>query len=76
MKWVICWYENGSGNFVDQVDLPISTDKIKRLFDMEREENCHGCLSVTENQKLYLQSIFNFEINLEEFNYFLEDQKI
>lgn len=62
--------------FFGQVDLSLSTDQVKKLFYIQETEDVYGCNIVRASQKIHLQSMVDCEIDLNQFDYFVEDQAI
>jgi hypothetical protein len=76
MKWVLTWYQADADDFVGEVDLPLSTEEVKKLFYIQENEDAYGCNIVRASQRIYLQPIVDYEIDLNQFDYFVEDQAI
>jgi len=74
MKWVLTWYQADADDFVGEEDLSLSTDEVKKLFYVENDDCCGGCHIVRASQRIYLQPMVDCEIDLNQFDYFVEEQ--
>ena len=75
-KWVLCWYQAEGDGFVGQVDLNLSTNEIKKIFYIQEEKDAYGCNIVRASQKIHLQKVVDYEIDLNKFDYFVEPQAV
>ncbi len=73
-KWILTWWQADSDDFVNQIELPLSTDEVRKLFYLQETDNVYGCHIVRASQRIYLKSIVDYEIDLNNFDYFIEDQ--
>lgn len=74
IKWVLIWFQADSDDFVNQVDLPLSTDEVIKLFYLQETDNVYGCHIVRASQRIHLKSMVDYEIDLNNFDYFVEDE--
>lgn len=73
-KWILTWFQADSDDFVNQVDLPLSTSEVKKLFYLQATDSAYGCHIVRASQRIHLKSIVDYEIDLNNFDYFVEEK--
>jgi hypothetical protein len=73
VTYQLCWYEKRGDDFVGSLQLVSMSDSIMRsLFDLSPDEPIIYVYPIFEKHIDYLRSITGNEINIDEFDYFIE----
>jgi len=73
MSRVIRYFEKDGDKCVGEEKLPeIDLGVLQELFDLTSKNPMYDCFLVTEKQRTFLNQFIKVEINLNEYDYFIE----
>lgn len=74
--YALAWYEKDPGNaLIDDRQIDITLQELEKIFDDPDYGATVGCQPVGSQQVDYLQNFTSHHIDLDKYDYFVEDRK-